>query len=101
MLVVQVNILVKKEFVEDFIAATIENARASIKEKGIARFDFLQDQDNPEKFILIEAYRKDDAPAEHKETAHYKKWKSTVESMMSEPRFSEKYRNIMPNDNEF
>ena len=98
MLVVQVNIDVKKEFVNDFITATKENASHSINEKGIARFDFFQNQEDTSKFILIEAYRYDNAPAEHKETDHYKNWKSTVESMMAGPRFSIKYLNILPND---
>jgi len=100
MLIVQVNIVVKKDFIEDFIKATKENARLSINEKGIARFDFYQSQDDPAIFILIEAYRYENAPAEHKTTEHYLKWKSTVETMMAEPRFSNKYSNILPNDDD-
>jgi (4S)-4-hydroxy-5-phosphonooxypentane-2,3-dione isomerase len=99
MLVVQVNLLIKNEFINDFIDATKENALNSIKEKGIARFDFFQNQDDPAKFILIEAYRNNDAPVLHKETEHYKKWKSAVEAMMAEPRYSIKYKNILPTDN--
>jgi quinol monooxygenase YgiN len=70
----------------------------SINEKGIARFDFLQNQEEPAKFILLEAYKTENAPAEHKETDHYKKWKATVEPMMAETRFSIKYSNILPID---
>ena len=100
MLIVQVNIGVKKDFIEDFIKATKENASYSINEKGIARFDFYQSQDDPAKFILIEAYRHENAPSEHKTTEHYIKWKGTVETMMAEPRFSNKYSNILPNDDD-
>ena len=101
MLVVQVNICVKDNFIDQFITATRENVEKSLKEKGIARFDFLQNIENPSKFLLTEAYRNDNAPAFHKETAHYQKWKSTVECMMVEPRNSVKYNNILPEDNEF
>jgi len=98
MLVVQVNIIVKNEFINEFIKATIKNAGKSVLEKGIARFDFFQHQEDPTKFLLIEAYRNANASAEHKETNHYKIWKSTVEEMMAGPRFSAKYCNIFPND---
>jgi len=98
MLIVQVNLQIKKEHIKDFMDASIENASKSINEPGVARFDILQQLDNPNKFILNEVYRNDSAPAAHKETAHYKKWKETVADMMSEPRFSIKYSNIYPDD---
>ena len=101
MLVVQVDIIIKNEFIKKFIAATVENARMSVKEKGIAHFDFLQNQDDPSRFILIEAYRDSRAPADHKETNHYKNWRETVEEMMAEPRKSIKYLNIYPDDNTY
>ena len=101
MLVVQVNINVKKEFIKEFISATVDNASNSTHEKGIARFDFFQNQEDPTKFILFEAYRNANAPSEHKETDHYKKWKSTVKVMMSDPRYSIKYSNIFPNDKDY
>jgi len=101
MLVVQVNIVVKKEFIKEFISATVENTSNSIHEKNITRFDFFQSQDDPTKFMLIEAYRDANAPAEHKETDHYKKWKGTVEEMMAEPRYSIKYSNILPIDKDY
>jgi (4S)-4-hydroxy-5-phosphonooxypentane-2,3-dione isomerase len=101
MLVLEVNIKVKKEFIPDFIKATVENASHSVHEKGIARFDFFQNNEDPTKFILIEAYKDADGPAKHKETDHYKKWKSIAEGMMAEPRFSVKYSNIFPEDKEY
>ena len=100
MLVVQVNVHVKEDQIEEFIKATEENVKNSIKEPGIARFDFFQNQEDPTRFILIEAYRDENAPVKHKETEHYKKWKAHVEPMMSEQRFSIKYSNILPNDND-
>lgn len=98
MLVVHVLVHVNPDKIEDFKTATIENARNSVKEPGIARFDVLQQQDNPARFVLVEVYRTPDAPARHKETAHYKKWRDTVESMMAEPRSSVKYANVFPDD---
>lgn len=101
MLVVHVHVRVKKEHVEAFRAATLENALNSLKEPGIARFDVLQQQDDPERFILVEAYRTPDAPAAHKETAHYKGWRDAVEPMMAEPRQSVKLSNTFPADAEY
>lgn len=98
MLIVQVHIQVKEDRIEEFIAATTENSYQSLLEPGIARFDVLQENDNPSKFILNEVYRTPEAPAAHKETKHYKKWKSVVEDMMAQPRFSVKYSNIHPPD---
>lgn len=98
MLIVQVHAHVKQEFVESFIHATLENARNSIHEPGIARFDIIQQQNDPTRFVLVEVYRDEDAPARHKETAHYLKWRDAVTPMMSEARTSEKYTNIFPRD---
>lgn len=96
MLIVHVHVHVKPESVEAFRAATIENASASVKEAGIARFDVVQQQDDPSRFVLVEAYRSIDATTVHKETAHYQKWRDTVEPMMAEPRRSSKYVNVFP-----
>ena len=96
MLVVHVHVHVKPECVEPFKTATLENAQASLREPGIARFDFAQQQDDPTRFVLVEVYRTDDAPAQHKETAHYQKWRDTVATMMAEPRSSVKYINVSP-----
>lgn len=94
MLIVQVFVHVKPEFVAAFKAATLDNATHSIQEPGIARFDVLQQQDDPTRFTLLEAYRTDDAPAAHKATAHYARWRDTVEPMMAEPRHSVKHRAV-------
>ena len=91
MLVVHVHVHVKPEFVEDFHQAALENARNSVREPGIARFDVCQQADDPTRFVLVEVYRTPDAPAKHKETAHYAKWRDAVAPMMAEPRSSVKY----------
>jgi (4S)-4-hydroxy-5-phosphonooxypentane-2,3-dione isomerase len=98
MLIVHVHIHVKPEFVEAFKKATIENARNSILEAGIARFDVIQNADDPTRFILQEVYRTDDAPARHKETAHYAAWRDAATPMMVETRTSVKYANVFPPD---
>ncbi|MFN7921066.1 MAG: antibiotic biosynthesis monooxygenase [Bryobacteraceae bacterium] len=98
MLIVQVHARVKPEFIEAFRAASIENASHSIQEPGVARFDVLQQADDPARFSLIEVYRTADAPAAHKETAHYAKWRDAVAPMMAEPRSSVKYSNAFPDD---
>jgi (4S)-4-hydroxy-5-phosphonooxypentane-2,3-dione isomerase len=96
MLIVHVQVHVKPESVEEFRQATIENARASVQEPGIARFDVVQQQDDPTRFVLIEVYRTLEATAAHKETAHYAKWRDTVAPMMAEPRSSIKYTPVSP-----
>lgn len=96
MLVVYVHVHVKAHCVAAFKAATIENARNSLKEPGVARFDVVQQQDEPTRFVLVEAYRTPEAPAQHKETAHYAKWRDTVEPMMESPRKSVKYDSVFP-----
>lgn len=91
MLIVQVHVHVKPDFVEAFRLASIENARRSLEEPGVARFDVLQQNDDPCRFVLIEAYRNDEAPALHKGTAHYAKWRDAVAPMLEEPRTSLRY----------
>jgi len=98
MLVVHVHVHVKPECVEAFKQASLENARNSVQEPGIARFDVVQQQDDPTRFVLVEAYRTAQAPAAHKETAHYAKWRDAVAPMMAEPRTSTKFNNVIPDD---
>jgi quinol monooxygenase YgiN len=96
MLAVHVYIQVKPEFVTRFIEATQENARNSLQEPGIARFDLVQQQDDPCRFVLVEVYKDAEAPARHKETAHYATWRDTVAGMMAAPRTSVKYETLYP-----
>lgn len=98
MLVVHVFVHVKSDQVEKFKQASLENARNSIQEPGIARFDIIQQQDNLTRFVLVEVYRTSDDPARHKETAHYQNWRDTVADMMAEPRTSIKYTNVFPDE---
>ena len=99
MFIVHVFVHVHLQDVEKFKAASIENARNSIKEPGVARFDVIQQQDDPTRFVLVEVYRTVDDPSRHKETQHYKKWRDTVADMMADPRSSLKYSNIFPDEN--
>ena len=98
MLIVHVHAHVKPEMVEAFRQATAENARNSVREPGIARFDVIQQADDPTRFILVEVYRSQEATAAHKETAHYAKWRDAVAPMMAEPRSSVKFSNVFPAD---
>jgi quinol monooxygenase YgiN len=96
MLVVHVHVHVKPESVEAFKRLTLANARESVKEPGIARFDVVQQQDDPTRFVLVEAYKTPDAPAAHKETKHYQAWRDGVVPMMAEPRSSVKFESVFP-----
>ena len=97
--IVHVHVHVKPEFVEAFKQATIENASNSVKEAGIARFDVIQQTDDPTRFILVEVYKTAEASIAHKETAHYQKWRDKVAPMMAEQRTSYKFINIFPDEN--
>jgi autoinducer 2-degrading protein len=98
MLIVHVFSNVKPEHVEAFRRASIENARNSVEEPGVARFAVIQQQDDPTRFVLVEVYRTAQDPARHKETAHYQKWREEVAEMMAEPRTSVKYTNVFPDE---
>ena len=98
MFIVHVFVHVKPQKIEVFKAASIENARESVKEPGVAGFDVIQQKDDPTRFVLVEVYRTSDDPARHKETAHYQKWRDTVADMMADPRSAIKYTNIFPDE---
>ena len=98
MLITHVHVHVKPDSIEAFKEATIANARQSVQEPGVARFDVVQSADDPARFILVEVYRTPEAPAQHKATPHYQVWRETVSPMMSEGRTSVQFRNVFPED---
>ncbi len=98
MLIALVSIHVKPESVDAFKAATIENARNSVLEPGIARFDFTQQTDDPTRFVLVEVFRDEAATAAHRATAHYEVWRDTVADMMASPRSVVRLNNVFPGD---
>ena len=98
MLIVHVHVHVRPEFVEAFKQATIENASNSVQEPGIARFDVIQQHEDPTRFVLVEVYRTPDDPATHKETAHYNQWRAVCEPMLAESRTRSVYHTVFPDD---
>ena len=98
MFIVHIHVHVKPECVEAFKEATLANARASVKEPGVARFDIVEQQDDPTRFVFVEAYRDAAAAAAHKGTAHYPVWRDAVAPMMAAPRRSVKFDNVFPED---
>jgi (4S)-4-hydroxy-5-phosphonooxypentane-2,3-dione isomerase len=101
MLIVHVHVHVRSECVQEFREATIENARHSIQEPGIARFDVVQRTDDPTRFVLVEAYYDEAASKAHKETSHYAKWRDAVARMMAETRTSVKFTNLFPDSKDW
>jgi len=93
-----VHIHIKEEFLDEFKAATLDNARNSAREAGVVRFDVLQQADDPTKFTLVEVYRTPADHGSHRETAHYLRWRDSVSAMMAEPRIGVKYFNLFPED---
>ena len=98
LVIVHVHAHVKPDAVGAFRAASLENARESVKEPGVARFDVIQSVEDPTRFVLVEVYRSAEAPAAHKETAHYKRWRDEVAALMAEPRTAARYTNVFPDD---
>lgn len=98
MLIVHVHVQVRPEDVTAFKAATLANAQASVREPGIARFDVVQQADEPTRFVLVEVYRNNEAATAHKATAHYATWRDAVAPMMAAPRSSVKFTNLFPDD---
>jgi (4S)-4-hydroxy-5-phosphonooxypentane-2,3-dione isomerase len=96
--IVLVHIQIKPEFRDAFLEATLHNARNSVQEPGVARFDVLQQKEDPTRFTLVEVYRTTEDPARHKETEHYNAWRETVTEMMATPRQGVAYENIFPDE---
>ena len=94
MYVVAVTIFIKPEFVERFKEATLDNARNTRKEPGNVRFDVLQAEDDPTRFLLYEAYHAKEGFAAHQSTAHYARWKDSVADWMAQPRQGVKHNSI-------
>lgn len=98
MYIVHVHCHVKPEYVDAFREACIDNASHSVQEPGVARFDVLQQADDPTRFTLVEVYYTRDDPAHHRETAHYKRWAEAANPMMAEPRSKVIYDNVFPGE---
>ena len=98
LIVVHVHAHVKPDAIEAFRAASMENSRESLREPGVARFDVVQSTEDPTRFVLVEVYRTADAPAAHKATAHYARWRDAVADLMAEPRTAHRYVNVAPDD---
>jgi quinol monooxygenase YgiN len=101
LIVVHVHVHVKPDAVDAFRAASLDNARASVREPGVARFDVVQSTEDPTRFVLVEVYRTPDAPGSHKQTAHYARWRDAVADLMAEPRTSARYVNVFPEDGDW
>src|SRR5437667_12185101 len=100
MLVVHVHVRIRPGQGEEFLAATLTNARASLGEPGVLRFDIIQDEADPAHVVLVEVYRDGDASAAHKLTAHYAAWRAAVAETMAEPRASTRFGAVFPPDDE-
>jgi quinol monooxygenase YgiN len=98
MYIVHVFVKVKPNFIEQFKEVTLINAKASVNEPGIARFDVLKEEGKPDSFVLVEVYRSKDDPARHRETAHYQQWRDVAEDMIAAPRTKMVYENVFPDD---
>jgi quinol monooxygenase YgiN len=98
LIIVHVHVHVKPDAIEAFRAASIDNARESVREPGIARFDVVQSTEDPTRFVLVEVYRSADAPAAHKATAHYARWRDAVADLMAEPLTAARFVNVVPED---
>lgn len=95
-----VYVHVKPEHAEAFAEATRRNHEGSRTEPGNLRFDVLQSEDEPTRFVLVEVYRDAAAAAAHKETPHYLAWRDAVSDWMASPRVGRRFRVLAPADPE-
>jgi len=98
MYIVHVSIHVKGDKIDEFKLVSLDNAQHSVQEAGVARFDVIQESENPTRFLLVEVYRSEQAAAEHKTTTHYERWRVAVEPLLAEPRTRIIYKNIFPDE---
>ena len=96
MQIVHVFISVKEGFISQFKEATIENARNSLKESGVVRFDVLQQQDDPSEFMFEEIYLTIEDQLKHRDTEHCKKWMEVSATMIAKPYTFKKFNSILP-----
>lgn len=96
MVITCVTIYVKKEFIPDFIEATLDNHRNSIEEEENIRFDVLRCNSDETRFFLYEAYSSEEASAAHKKTTHYLKWRNTVADWMAQARVGVTHSVVAP-----
>ena len=94
MYVVAVTVWVKPENVEQFKAAILDNARSTRKESGNDRFDVLQHEEDPSRFLLYEAYRTKDEFVKHQQTPHYLRFRDAVAPWMAQPRQGVRHKSI-------
>ena len=100
MYVVAVTLFIKPEHAESFKAAILDNARNTRMEPGNLRFDVLQGEDDPNRFLLYEAYKTKDDFTKHQQTDHYFRWRDAVKDWMSQPRVGLKHNSIFFGDGE-
>jgi quinol monooxygenase YgiN len=100
MIVAIINVHVKPKYIEAFNTAILDNARNSIKEPGVARFDVYQQSDDPTRFTLVEIYKTEDAVGRHRETSHYVRWRDMVAEMMAEARIRTTHNIVFPSESE-
>lgn len=98
MFIIHVHVHVKPEFINQFIEATLDNARNSVQEPGVARFDVVQQSEDATRFVLLEAYRNPAALDQHRTTAHFARWRDAVGEMMAEERTRVQFSNVFPGD---
>ena len=98
MYIVSVTIWVKPEHTKSFIEATLDNARNTRREPGNVRFDVSQVEDDPNRFLLYEAYRTKDDFSKHQQTEHYLRWKNAVADWMAQPRQGVKHNAVFFGD---
>lgn len=101
MVILHVHVHVRPEHLDAFREATLENARNSIQEPGVLRFDVVQQVDDPARFVIVEVYRDESAIEAHRQSAHYAKWRDLAEPMMAEPRHRALFKTVFPDEEDW
>jgi len=72
--ILAVDLRIKPENVDKFMAGLLANAKEARKEPGCRQFEALIDTSDPTKVMLFEVYDDEKAFEAHQQTPHFKKY---------------------------
>lgn len=96
MFIFQVHHFIRPEAVETYRQATLENARLTVQEPGVLRFDVFQDKEDPTHFSLLEIYKDKAAQASHLQTAHFLVWKDVYLAAQAKRGYGHEFEMLSP-----
>jgi quinol monooxygenase YgiN len=81
--VLQVDIRIRPDSVDDFMAKLADNAAAARREPGCRQFDVVVDPKDPSHVMLYEVYDSEAAFEQHQQTPAFKKYVSDAVPLLA------------------